>query len=330
MNNARQFLRKSGDNMVGTKNGILETIGHTPLIRLKNVNMNGPRISVKAEFCNPGLSIKDRVALRFIDEAEKHDIIKPGDTVIERTSGNMGTGLAIVCRARGYKFVAVMSEGNSVERRKMLKALGAEVVLVPQAPGGKPGFVSGEDLDLVEIKTKELIKETSAYRPDQFNNPDNARTHETTTGEEIWEQTGGEIDAFVAYVGSGGTFVGISRALKKHNSNIKCFPLEPEDAPYLAGGNIKSTRHRIQGGGYAFKPDFWDESLVDGYLTVSDAEAMNMARDLASKEGIFTGFSGGANVCGAVKLKDVVGRNAVVVTVLPDSGMKYLSTDLFP
>lgn len=316
--------------MNGIKNGIMETIGNTPLVWLRNISPDGMRIYVKAEFYNPGLSIKDRVALRFIDEAEKSGIIKPGDTIIERTSGNMGTGLAIVCRARGYRFVAVMSEGNSVERRRMLKSLGAEVVLVPQAPGGKPGFVSGEDLEQVEIKTKELISELSAYRPDQFNNPDNARAHEFTTGEEIWNQSGGKIDAFVAYVGSGGTFVGISAALKKHNRNIKCYPLEPVDAPYLAGGEIKSTRHRIQGGGYAFKPEFWDESLVDGYLTVSDAEAMKTAQEMAEKEGIFAGFSGGANVAGAMKLKDVVGKDGVVVTVLPDSGMKYLSTDLYP
>lgn len=312
------------------RKGIAETIGNTPLVWLRNISQDGPKIYVKPEFYNPGLSIKDRVALRFIDEAERKGIIKPGDTVIERTSGNMGTGLAIVCKARGYKFVAVMSEGNSVERRRMLSSLGARVVLVPQAPGGRPGFVSGEDLELVEIKTKELIEELSAYRPDQFNNPDNAKAHEFTTGEEIWNQTGGQIDAFVAYVGSGGTFVGVSSALKKHNENIKCFPLEPVDAPYLAGGKIKSTRHRIQGGGYAFRPEFWDESLVDGYLTVSDEEAMNTARQLAEKEGIFAGFSGGANVAGAMKLKDVVGKDGVVVTVLPDSGMKYLSTDLFP
>lgn len=316
--------------MTDVKNGIIETIGNTPLVRLKNLSVDGPSIYVKTEFYNPGLSIKDRVALRFIDEAEKQGIIKPGDTVVERTSGNMGTGLAIVCKAKGYRFVAVMSEGNSVERRRMLKSLGAEVVLVPQAPGGKPGFVSGEDLDLVEVKTKELIGELSAYRPDQFNNPDNARAHEFTTGEEIWEQTGGRIDAFVAYVGSGGTFTGISRALKKHNKNVRCFPLEPVDAPYLAGGEIKSTRHRIQGGGYAFRPEFWDETLVDGYLTVSDEEAMTTARELAEREGIFAGFSGGANVAGALKLRDTVGKDGVVVTVLPDSGLKYLSTDLFP
>ena len=316
--------------MTEVKDGIIGTIGNTPLAKLKSLSDDRFEILVKLEFYNPGLSIKDRVALRFIEEAERLGKIKPGDTVIERTSGNMGTGLAIVCRAKGYKFVAVMSEGNSVERRRMLKALGAEVVLVPQASGGKPGYVSGEDLDLVEVKTKELISDLSAYRPDQFNNPDNARAHELTTGEEIWEQSGGRIDAFVSYVGSGGTVVGISMALRKHNKDIMCFPVEPVDAPYLAGKEIKSTRHRIQGGGYAFKPEFWDDSLVSGFLTVSDDEAMRMSRKLAAQEGIFAGFSGGANVAAALKLKDQMNGNGTVVTVLPDSGMKYLSTDLFP
>lgn len=310
--------------------GIIDTIGKTPLVELKRMSPKGLRLFVKVESFNPGLSIKDRVALRLVEEAEEKGILKRGDTVIERTSGNMGTGLAIVCRAKGYRFVAVMSEGNSVERRRMLSALGAEVVLVPQAPGGKPGFVSGGDLELVEKRTVELTSELSAYRPDQFNNPENARAHELSTGEEIWEQTGGRIDAFVSYVGSGGTFVGTSRALKKHSPHVKCYPVEPEDAPYLAGKEIKSTRHRIQGGGYAFKPQFWDSSLVDGYLTVSDGEAMEAARELASEEGIFAGFSGGANVAAARKLADVLDKGSVVVTVLPDSGMKYLSTDLFP
>ncbi len=312
-------------------NSILEAIGNTPLVKLSGISGNsGIDIYAKIEYFNPGLSIKDRVALKFIDEAEKSGDIRPGATVIERTSGNMGTGLAIVCAVRGYKFVAVMSEGNSVERRRMLSALGAEVVLVPQAPGGKPGFVSGEDLDLVEDKTSELAIKLNAYRPDQFNNPDGAKAHEETTGEEIWSQMTGNVDAFVDYVGSGGTFVGTSRALKNHNRNVKCFVVEPESAPYLAGRKIVSTRHRIQGGGYAFRPPFWDNDLVDGYLTVTDEEAARTARDLAAKEGIFAGFSGGANVAASLKTNQILGKGSRVVTILPDSGLKYLSTDLFP
>ncbi|MDG6996882.1 MAG: cysteine synthase family protein [Nitrososphaerota archaeon] len=308
---------------------VLEAIGRTPLVSLSRIsNRRGLRFHAKLEFYNPGLSVKDRVAKRLIEEAEEKNLIRPGDTVIERTSGNMGTGLALVCAVKGYRFVAVMSEGNSVERRKMLSAMGADVILVPQAPGGRPGFVSGEDLELVEQKTVVLKEELHAYRPDQFNNPEAARAHELTTGEEIWEQMEGKLDAFVAYVGSGGTFVGVSRALKKHDPSIKCYAVEPELAPYLAGGRVISTRHRIQGGGYAFKPKFWDERLVDGYLTVSDSEAIAAARMLAQREGIFAGFSAGANVAAIVKLgQDLEGGD--VVTIIPDSGLKYLSTDLF-
>lgn len=316
--------------MPNIKKNVLEAIGNTPLVSLGRISPPDLKIYAKLEFYNPGLSIKDRVALRFIEQAEKKGEIKPGDTIIERTSGNMGTGLAIASAVKGYKFIAVMSEGNSVERRRMLSALGAEVILVPQAPGGRPGFVSGEDLELVEKKTVELIERLGAYRPDQFRNPENAKAHELTTGEEIWKQTGGEIDAFASYVGSAGTFIGVSRSLKSHNREIRCFPIEPEKAPYLAGGEVVSTRHRIQGGGYAFKPPFWEDALVDGFLTVADEEAIDIARDLARKEGIFTGFSGGANVAGAMKLKEVLDPGSTVITVLPDSGLKYLSTDLFP
>ena len=310
---------------------VLGAVGNTPIVKLSRISKNsGIDVYAKIEYFNPGLSIKDRVAVKFIEEAEKSGKLKSGGTVIERTSGNMGTGLAIVCAVKGYKFIAVMSEGNSVERRRMLSALGAEVILVPQAPGGKPGFVSGEDLDLVEVQTKELARKLNAYRPDQFNNPDGAKAHEETTGQEIWSQMGGSIDAFVTYAGSGGTFVGTSRALKNHNKNVKCFVVEPESAPYLAGKKIVSTRHRIQGGGYAFKPPFWDSSLVDGYLTVSDDEAMASARNLARKEGIFAGYSSGANVAACLKTAEVLEKGSRVVTVLPDSGLKYLSTDLFP
>ncbi|MCL4320791.1 MAG: cysteine synthase family protein [Candidatus Thermoplasmatota archaeon] len=316
--------------MKSVLNNILGAVGETPLVHLKKISERGKiNVYAKIEYFNPGLSIKDRVAIKFIEEAEKNGKLRPGATVIERTSGNMGTGLAIVCAVKGYKFIAVMSEGNSVERRRMLSALGAEVVLVPQAPSGKPGFVSGEDLELVETQTKELASKLNAYRPDQFNNPDGAKAHEETTGQEIWSQMDGKIDAFVTYVGSGGTFVGTSRALKNHNKNVKCFVVEPESAPYLAGKKILSTRHRIQGGGYAFKPPFWDNSLVDGYLTVSDEEAMNSARNLAAKEGIFAGYSSGANVAACLKTAEVLEKDSCVVTILPDSGLKYLSTDLF-
>lgn len=309
---------------------VLDCVGNTPLVRLKNVGeAGGAEILAKLEYFNPGGSIKDRAAKRLIEQAEESGALKPGGVVIERTSGNMGTGLAIVCAVKGYRMIAVMSEGNSVERRRMLQALGAEVVLVPQAPGGRPGYVSKEDLDLVERRTVELAKELGAFRPDQFMNPENATAHELTTGEEIWEQTGGRLDAFVSYVGSGGTFVGVARALKRHSRLVRCYPVEPADAPFLAGGKVTSTRHRIQGGGYAFRPPFWDDSLADGFLTVTDEEAIGCARELAAKEGIFGGFSGGANVAAALKLASRSDRALTIVTVIPDTGLKYLSTDLY-
>lgn len=309
---------------------VLAAIGNTPLVHLGNISSEDVNIYAKLEYYNPGLSIKDRVALHLLEDAERERLIQPGKSVIvERTSGNMGIGLAIASALKGYKFIAVMSEGNSIERRSMLKAFGAEIHLVPQAPGGKQGYVSGEDLHLVEIRTRELARASGRYRPDQFNNPGNPRTHELTTGEELWNQMDGKIDAFVSYVGSGGTFTGISRALKRHQPMIRCYPVEPEGAPYLAGEPVISTRHRIQGGGYAFKPLFWDESLVDGYLTVTDEMSIEMVRKLARLEGIYAGISSGANVVAALKLAGQIPKGGNVVTVLPDSGMKYLSENLF-
>lgn len=316
--------------MQPTAKNVLAAIGNTPLVHLKSVSTQDINIYAKLESYNPGLSIKDRVALHLLEDAERTRLIRPGKAVIvERTSGNMGIGLAIASALKGYKFIAVMSEGNSIERRYLLKAFGAEIHLVPQAPGGKQGYVSGEDLQLVETRTKELARAADRYRPDQFNNPGNPRTHELTTGEEIWNQLDGKIDAFVSYVGSGGTFTGVATALKKHQLKIKCYPVEPEGAPYLAGEPVISTRHRIQGGGYAFKPQFWDESLVDGYLTVTDDESIEMVRKLARLEGICAGISSGANVVAALKLAGQIPKGSNVVTVLPDSGVKYLSEDLF-
>lgn len=309
---------------------LLASVGNTPLVHLRHISTEQINIYVKLEFYNPGLSIKDRVALYLLETAEREGLIQPGKSVIvERTSGNMGIGLAIVSLLKGYKFIAVMSEGNSIERRQMLKAFGAELHLVPQASGGINGHVSGEDLKLVEDVTQELSVSAGRYRPDQFNNPANPLAHELTTGQEIWKQMEGKVDAFVSYVGSGGTFTGISRALKNRRATIQCFPVEPQGAPYLAGQPVISTRHRIQGGGYAFKPQFWDQSLPDDYLTVSDDESLEMVRKLARFEGIYAGISSGANVAAALKLQGRIPKGGNVVTVLPDSGLKYLSENIF-
>ncbi len=311
---------------------VLGAIGNTPIValdRLREAVRVKPRIFAKLEYYSPGGSIKDRSALKIIEDAERKRELEPGKRVVELTSGNMGIGLAVVCGIKGYPFTAVMSKGNSPERWRILRALGADVELVPQAKGGVPGKVTKEDLELVERRTQKLVRRLSAFRPDQFNNPKNPLAHEQGTGEEIWKGLEGRVDYFVAMVGTGGTFIGSSRALKKRNPRIKCYAVEPANAPVLAGGRVKSTKHKIQGTGYAFIPPQWDSNLCDGYLAVSDREAISTARLLAKKEGILAGFSGGANVAAATKLARKIGGAKVIATVIPDTGLKYLSTDLF-
>ena len=310
---------------------ILDAIGHTPIIALDRLGHGLPaRILLKLEYFNPGFSIKDRIALRIVEDAERSGILKPGGVVVELTSGNTGTGLAVVCAVKGYTLVAVMSEGNSVERRRMLRALGARVEIVDQAPGSVPGQVSREDLDLVELRTVELARELGAFRADQFNNPSNVEAHEYGTGVEIWEQTDGKVDVFVGTIGTAGTFMGIARALKNRRSTIRAFAVEPERAPILAGGEIRSTSHKIQGAGYALIPPLWDPELCDGYYGISDDEAIAVARLLAKDEGVFAGFSTGANVAAALQLAEIASQGTTIVTTANDSGLKYLSTDLFP
>lgn len=286
-------------------------------------------MALKLEFLNPGGSVKDRAALRIVEEAERAGTLRPGDTIVELTSGNMGIGLAIVCASRGYRLVAVMSEGNTVERRRILRALGARVELVPQAGGSSPGMVSGEDLELVERRTQELVRELGAFRPDQFNNPASRLAHEEATGEEIWAQTQGAVTHFVASIGTGGTFVGVARALKRHRPGIACIAAEPASAPYIAGGPVVSAAHRIQGTGYAMLPPLWDPAVCDGFATATDEEAIGAARALAANEGLLGGFSTGANVSCALKIAREAPPGSLVVTVAPDTGLRYLTTDLF-
>ena len=305
-------------------------IGNTPVVELSRLTkgLKGA-IYAKIEFTNPGASKKDRIALRMIDEALADGRLKPGQTVIELTSGNTGTGLAIVCASRGLKFIAVMSEGNSVERRRMIEGLGAKVELVPQAPGSPPGQVSGADLDLVKWRAEKLTKDLGAFRCDQFRDAANVRAHEEGTAEEIWKDLGGKINAFCDFVGSGGTFVGVSRGLKMHDPSIRCYAVEPESAAVLSGRPVTRANHRIQGGGYSMKPPLWEDRLLDGTLQVTDEEAMHWARELGRVEAIFGGFSAGANLAAAMKLlrKEPDTR---VVFLVNDSGLKYLSTDLWP
>lgn len=310
---------------------VTNAIGSTPLVELSRLtrNVNG-RILAKLEYLNPGYSKKDRIGLQMIEDAEAAGLIKPGDTVVELTSGNTGTGLAIVCAVRGYQFVAVMSRGNSIERARMMAALGAEVVLVDQAENSTPGQVSGEDVALVELKTEKIVEQRGAFRADQFNLEGNYRAHYLHTGPEILRQSNGEIDAFCDFSGTAGSFVGCAKAFKEFKQEIKCFIIEPEQAAVLAGEEVEDPNHRIQGGGYSM-PDlkFIDRSQVDGYLKVNDEEAISVARRLAKEEGIFVGFSSGANTAAALRLLETDFPGATIVVLMCDSGLKYLSTDLW-
>jgi len=310
---------------------VLETIGWSPLVALERLApAGGARVLAKLETTSPGASVKDRIALRMIRDAEADGRLKPGGTVVELTSGNTGVGLAIVCAVLGYHMVAVMSEGNSVERRRILTALGAEVVLVPQVDGPRPGQVSGADLEAVERRAEAIARERGAFRPHQFENVSNVRAHELGTGPEIWEQSGGRVDAWVAIVGTGGTFVGVARALKARRPEVRAYAVEPEGSPALAGRPITDPSHRLQGAGYACVPPLWEPALCDGFLTVRDDEAIETARLLATREGILGGFSSGANVAAALRLARDLPPGHVVVTTVNDTGLKYLSTDLYP
>jgi cysteine synthase len=315
----------------GVSHSAVDAIGATPLVALERMCEGLPALVLaKLESYGPGGSVKDRIARRMVEDAEREGKLQPGGAIVELTSGNTGIGLALVAAVRGYRFYAVMSAGNSVERQRMVRALGAEVVLVPQAEHSIPGEVSGEDLQLVELRAAELTEELGAFRPDQFANPSNALAHEETTGPEIWKQTGGRLDAFVASIGTGGTFVGVARALKARNAAIRCIAAEPAGAMALAGCPVTRTGHRIQGTGYNMVPPLWDPGLCDGYVGVTDEDALRATRLLACREGIFAGVSSGANVWAALEIARDLPDGGVVVTVCPDTGLKYLSTDLFP
>lgn len=309
----------------------LDVIGGTPLVELRRLarRVDG-RILAKVEFLNPGLSKKDRIALQMIDDAEANGDLRPGQTVVELTSGNTGTGLAIVCAVKGYPFVAVMSKGNSMERARMMAALGAEVVLVDQAPGSTPGQVSGADIECVERETAKLVAVRGAFRADQFRLPGSFRAHYLHTAPEILRQTGGHFDAFCDFAGTGGSFAGCAAAFKEHDPSIRCYLIEPEGAAALADKPVTRPNHRIQGGGYAMPqlPMLRTEH-VDGYLTVTDEDAIATARLLAREEGLFAGFSSGANVAAALRLLRSSLQGKTIVVLLCDSGLKYLSTDLW-
>ena len=314
-----------------------EAIGQTPLVELSRLTakLGVPgRILAKLEYLNPGFSKKDRIAKQMIEDAEAAGLLKPGQTppqtVVELTSGNTGTGLAIVCGVKGYRFVAVMSKGNSVERARMMAALGAEVVLVDQAPGSRVGEVSGADLARVEEEAQRIVRERGAFRADQFQLEGNFRAHYLHTGPELLTQAGCVLNAFCDFAGTGGSFAGCAAALKEADPKTRCYLVEPAGAAVLAGQPLAHPNHPIQGGGYAMgslpqvRP-----AHVDGYLQVEGAEATEMARLLARTEGVFAGFSSGANVAAALQLLRGDLKGGTVAVLLNDSGLKYLSTELW-
>jgi cysteine synthase A len=320
--------KKTGVLEVKIHENILNLIGHTPLVKLHKITDGiESTILAKLEFYNPTGSVKDRIALAMIEDAEQRGIIRKGDSIVEPTSGNTGTSLALVCAMKGYRMIAVMPGQMSQERKDMMRAFGAEIVLVPSQGKAEPGTFNVKDLKATLAKAEELSSLPRHYMPNQFANPSNTFVHQKTTTEEIWEDTGGQLDAFVAGVGTSGTAMGVSVGLKEKNPNIKIYAIEPTSSAVLSGED--PGYHRIQGIGEGFIPDLFCQTNCDGIIKVSDIEAKATACRLSRLEGIFSGYSAGANVFASVKLGQKLGRGKTIVTVIPDSGMKYLSTELF-
>ena len=298
---------------------ITELIGGTPLVEISGVEGQKARIAVKLEKSNPGGSVKDRIALAMIEDAEAKGVLKTGATIIEPTSGNTGVGLAWVGVAKGYRTILTMPETMSVERRNLLKAYGAELVLTPGAEGMKGAIRKAEEL---------RDATPGAVILGQFVNPANPAVHERTTGEEIWKDTDGEVSIFVAGVGTGGTVSGAGRTLKRHNPSVKVYAVEPATSPVLSGG--APGKHGIQGIGPGFVPQTYDAGTVDKVLTVSTEEAFESARFLSRKKGILVGISSGAAFHAAAELSRLPeNEGKLIVAVLPDTGERYLSTALF-
>ena len=300
-------------------NSLTELIGSTPLLKVKPFPGQQADILVKLEYFNPGGSVKDRIALEMIEDAERSGILNPGATIIEPTSGNTGVGLAWVGRAKGYKVILTMPETMSQERRSLLKALGATLELTPGAAGMKGAIAKAEEL---------RDNTPGAVILGQFTNPANPAVHERTTGEEIWRDTEGKVDIFVAGVGTGGTVSGTGKALKKHNPSIKVVAVEPASSAVLSTG--VAGKHKIQGIGAGFEPATFDRNIVDEILTVEDEEAFNSARLLSTREGLLVGISSGAAFSAALTLafrEENAGKT--IVALLPDTGERYLSTSLF-
>ena len=301
---------------------LTELIGNTPSLQLSNYSDNKhllANVIVKIEVFNPAGCVKERIALSMIEDAEKSGLLKPGAVIIEPTSGNTGIGLAMVAAIKGYKLILTMPETMSVERRTLLRALGAEIVLTPGVDGMKGAIAKANQL---------AAENENAFIPQQFDNPSNPEIHRTTTGEEIWRDTDGQVDIFVAGVGTGGTVSGVGQALKAHNPNVKIVAVEPSDSPVLSGGNPGA--HKIQGIGAGFVPKNYYPSVIDEIIQVSNDNAILTARQLAQQEGLLVGISSGAAAYAATELAlrpENKGKN--IVALLPDTGERYLSTLLY-
>jgi len=300
-------------------NSVTELIGQTPIVKLNgftNPETEG-NVYLKLEYFNPGSSIKDRIAHAMIETAEEEGLIKPGDTIIEPTSGNTGIGLAMVAAAKGYRSIFVMPETMSIERRRLLRAYGAELVLTP-GPEGMGGAIR---------KAKELSEEKGYFMPQQFENLANPAIHRKTTGPEIMEQMGKELDAFIAGVGTGGTVTGVGQVLKEFNPDIKVYAVEPSSSPVLSGG--KPGPHKIQGIGAGFIPKTLDTEVYDEIIKVDNEDSFTYARRAAREQGILCGISSGANIYAAIQVAKKLGKGKNVLAIVASNGERYLSTDLF-
>jgi cysteine synthase len=299
-------------------NSVYELIGQTPIVKLNRfVEEDSAEIYLKLEFMNPGSSVKDRIALAMIEDSEKKGLLKQGDTIIEPTSGNTGIGLAMVAAAKGYKTILVMPETMSIERRNLLRAYGAELVLTP-GPEGMGGAIR---------KADELAKENGYFIPQQFKNLSNPEVHRLTTGPEIVDQMGEQLDAFVSGVGTGGTISGAGAVLKEAYPGIKIVAVEPEDSPVLSGG--KPGPHKIQGIGAGFIPDILNTEIYDEVIQIKNDVAMETARKVAKEEGILVGISSGAAIYAAQQVAKKLGKGKKVLAIIPSNGERYLSTALY-
>jgi len=297
---------------------VLKLIGNTPLVKLNRVvDEDSAEILAKLEFFNPGGSVKDRIALAMIEDAEKKGLLKEGGVVVEPTSGNTGIGLAMVCAVKGYKCILTMPESMSLERRYILKSFGAEVILTPATEGMK-GAVE---------RAEEIAKTENAFMPQQFKNHANPEIHRKTTAKEILEAVDGELDVFVAGVGTGGTITGVGEILKQHIENVKIVAVEPENSPVLSGG--EPGPHKIQGIGAGFIPEILNVKVIDEIIKVSDEDAYNMAKRLCKEEGLFVGISSGAACYAALQVAKKLGKGKRVVVVFPDTGERYFSVEQY-